>query len=114
MYVAYALNKNKITNDMLAKGLRVFNGCYLDGSFQFRNMDYDLFAMYEDDIKYIETHYKNGQKMLIKVYFNNNKDDFMVGALYYWYNDNIGNRGLIATHENSWAEHLFEERSEII
>lgn len=111
MFTAYAMKENKVTQEMITKDLYCFYGCYLDGSIEDKNGGYDLFAMHKDVIDFIRNEYKDGKEIDVEVKFYNG---FKMKAIFYYWNIQNLDRGLIATKGNSNAKKLFDERAKVI
>jgi hypothetical protein len=113
MIFAYAVGSHRINEAFKKKmNLEWFNGCFLHEKYMLHNDDYDQFLMDKSQIKFIRNNYKNGTIFKVRVVYG--EDDYIDGVFYYWYNEDIGDRGLIASYNNEYAQNKFKERAVVI
>lgn len=113
MIFAYAIHNNYVKSNIYDNlNLNWFYGCYLDGEFELINDDYDQFLMDRSQINFIRNNYKNGGVFKVRVIFG--KDDYKDGLFYYWWDNDLKDRGLIATKENKEALEKFNKREKYI
>lgn len=114
MFFAYAINFNLFDYEAFIKHLNLeeFNGCYLHNEIQSHNEGRDRFLMDKSQIKFIRDNYKNGASFKVRVIFGDG--DYMDGVFYYWYNETMGDRGLISTSNDTSALTTFQQRKELI
>lgn len=113
MIFAYAVGSN-IINEAFKKKMNLewFNGCFLHEKYMLHNDDYDQFLMDKSQIKFIRDNYKNGTIFRVRVVYG--EYDYLDGVFYYWYDENYGDRGLIASYNNEYAQNKFKERAVVI